>query len=108
MTDATATATGRPPLWRDVRVLAWAFQIVVVAVVVAVVWWLFGNYQRQRPQAGPEHRVVRRSSTSRPASRSRRARSARRSATQDAIVEGLFNTLRLAITGIVLATSSAR
>ena len=73
LTDTMATATGRPPLWRDVRVLAWAFQIV-------------GGRGGRRRRAGgssattattpsaqePQHRL-RRSSTSRPASRSRRA-----------------------------------
>ena len=41
----TATASGRPPIWRDVRVLAWAFQIVVLGAVVAVVWFLYSTYQ---------------------------------------------------------------
>ena len=38
-----ATTTGRPPLWRDVRVLAWAFQLAVVGLVVAFVLWLLDN-----------------------------------------------------------------
>ena len=52
-----ATATGRPPLWRDVRVLAWAFQIVVVAVVVAVVWFLYGNYLDNAEAKNLQHRL---------------------------------------------------
>ena len=39
--DATTPA----PLWRDVHVLAWAFQLLVLAVVVAVVGWLWDNFQ---------------------------------------------------------------
>ena len=97
-----ATAAGRPPFWRDVRVLAWAFQIVVVAVVVAVVWYLYGNYVDNAAATGvntgyayldqPAGFPIP-SSSFRPAQ-----------PTKDAIVEGFFNTLRLAITGIVLAT----
>ena len=52
-----ATAAGRPPFWRDVRVLAWAFQIVVVAVVVAVVWYLYGNYVDNADANGQQHGV---------------------------------------------------
>jgi general L-amino acid transport system permease protein len=102
VTDTTATATGRPPIWRDVRVLAWFFQIAVVAVFVAVVWFLVGNYFDNAekkgfntgfgfldqpagfPIADSDFRTTQR--------------------TSDAIIEGFFNTLRLAITGIVLAT----
>ena len=40
------TASARPPLYRDVRVLKWVVQLVVLAVVLAVVWWLWGNYTR--------------------------------------------------------------
>jgi general L-amino acid transport system permease protein len=97
-----ATAAGRPPFWRDVRVLAWAFQLVVVAVVVAIVWYLVGNYLDNAEQKGfttdfdfldqPAGFPIP-SSSFRPSQ-----------PTRDAIVEGLFNTLRLAVTGIVLAT----
>jgi general L-amino acid transport system permease protein len=92
----------RPPIWRDVRVLAWAFQIVVAAVIVAIVWYLVGNYLDNAEQKGlntgfqfldqPAGFPI-------PSSDFRQAQR-----TQDAIVEGLFNTLRLSITGIVLAT----
>jgi general L-amino acid transport system permease protein len=95
-------AARRPPLYRDVRVLTWAFQLAVLAVVVAVIAWLYDNVQvnsdRQNiptsfeyldqpagfPIAGSDFRQ------SQPVS--------------DALVEGLLNTLRLAVTGIVLAT----
>jgi general L-amino acid transport system permease protein len=41
---ATTTATGtRPPLWRDVRVLRVAFQLAVLAAVVAFVSYLYDN-----------------------------------------------------------------
>jgi len=97
-----ATATGRPPLWRDVRVLAWAFQIVVVAVVVAVVWYLYGNYVDNADAKGLNTGY---SYLDQPAGFPIPSSSFRQAQpTKDAIVEGLYNTLRLAITGIVLAT----
>jgi general L-amino acid transport system permease protein len=100
--DKTLAATRRPPPWRDVRVLAWTFQFAVFAAVIAVVVWLWDNlqvYSERRniptsfdyldqpagfPIAGSEFRQ------SQPVS--------------DALVEGLQNTLRLAVTGIALAT----
>ena len=100
--ERRVAAARRPPLWRDVRVLTWAFQLAIFAVVVAVVVWLFDNVQvnsdRQNfptsfdyldqpagfPIAGSDFRQTQ------PVS--------------DALVEGLLNTLRLAVTGIVLAT----
>jgi general L-amino acid transport system permease protein len=43
---ATTTATSsRPPLWRDVRVLRIAFQVAVLAAVVAFVAYLYDNLQ---------------------------------------------------------------
>jgi len=96
------TTTTRPPIWRDVRVLSWAFQIVVVAVVVAVVWYFVGNYyenaEAQNLNTGLEF-LDQPAGFPIPSSDFRQSQPV-----QDAIVEGLKNTLRLAITGIVLAT----
>ena len=97
-----ATAAGRPPFWRDVRVLAWIFQIVVVAVVVAIVWYLVGNYVDNAAAKGLPRDL---DFLDQPAGfpiPSSSFRSAQ--PTQDALVEGLLNTLRLAVTGVVLAT----
>jgi general L-amino acid transport system permease protein len=95
-------AARRPPVWRDVRVLTWTFQLGVLAVVVGVLAWLYDNVQvisdqqniqtsfdfldqpASFPIAGSDFRPTQ------PVS--------------DALVEGLLNTLRLAVTGIVLAT----
>ena len=38
-------AARKPPFYRDVRVLTWAFQLAVFAAVVAVVAWLYDNVQ---------------------------------------------------------------
>jgi general L-amino acid transport system permease protein len=95
-------STSRPPFYRDVRVLTWTFQLAVLAVVVALLAWLWDNVQVRSdagnfptsydyldqpagfPIAGSDFRQTQ------PVS--------------DALVEGLLNTLRLAITGVVLAT----
>ncbi|MBA2616153.1 MAG: hypothetical protein H0U90_10345, partial [Actinobacteria bacterium] len=47
MTTATraTVAAPKPPPWRDVRTLAWAFQLIVIGVVVAVGAWLWNNLQ---------------------------------------------------------------
>jgi len=97
-----ATTAGRPPLWRDVRALAWAFQLLVVAAVVAVVWWLTNNYRTNTSRQGiatdwafldqPAQFPIA-NSTFR-----------QTQPVKDAVVIGLANTLRLSITGIVLAT----
>ncbi len=97
-----AARSGRPPPWRDIRYLTWTFQFAVLAVVVLVVSWLWDNLQvnsqRQNiptsfdyldqpagfPIAGSDFRQTQ--------------------PVHEALVQGLLNTLRLAVTGIVLAT----
>jgi general L-amino acid transport system permease protein len=97
-----ATTSGRPPLWRDVRVLAWAFQLAVVGLVVAFVLWLLDNFRansEQRNLTTGYAYLDQPSDFPIPGSDFRQSQPVR-----DALVEGLQNTLRLAVTGIVLAT----
>ncbi|MGH9132581.1 MAG: amino acid ABC transporter permease [Ilumatobacteraceae bacterium] len=100
--DTTKRSTGRPPPWRDVRVLAWAFQLAIVAVVFAVVAWLYDNFRvnsnRLNIPIGYDF-LGQPSSFPIPASDFRQTQPVR-----DAIFEGFQNTLRLAVTGLVLAT----
>jgi hypothetical protein len=44
------SSRSRPPFWRDVRVLAWAFQAAVAAIVVAILLWLIGNVRTNSEQ----------------------------------------------------------
>lgn len=97
-----ATTTGRPPLWRDVRVLSWAFQLAVVGVVVAILAWLFDNYQAnsQRLNIPTGYAFLDQpAGFPIPSSTFRTTQSVR-----DALVEGFQNTLRLVIFGVVAAT----
>jgi general L-amino acid transport system permease protein len=101
-TARSTAGTRRPPPWRDVRVLAWAFQIAVVAIVVGVVAYLYDNFQansaRLNIPTGWDY-LDQPAGFPIPGSDFRQTQPV-----SDAIVEGLLNTLRLAVTGIVLAT----
>jgi general L-amino acid transport system permease protein len=97
-----ATTTGRPPLWRDVRVLAWAVQLLAVALVVAVVWWLMRNYRANSARQGlaTDWRFLEQPAQFPIANSTFR----QTQSVQDALVIGLKNTLRLSLTAIALAT----
>ena len=99
---ATRQPTTRIPIYRDVRVLKWAFQLVVFAIVAAIAYWLYGNYRTNTAASGiptnynflgqpttfdipgadfnPQERV------------------------RNAYVIGILNTLRVSVLGIILAT----
>jgi general L-amino acid transport system permease protein len=97
-----ATTAGRPPLWRDVRALAWAFQLLVVAAVVAVLWWLVDNYRTNASRRGfATDWAFLDQPAQFPISNSTFRQT---QPIKDALAIGLANTLRLSITGIVLAT----
>lgn len=92
----------RPPFWRDVKTLAWAFQLAVLGLVIAGVAILVNNVRVNSANQGiptgfgyldqPAGFPI-------PANDFRTTQSV-----QDAIIEGVLNTLRVAVLGIVLAT----
>jgi general L-amino acid transport system permease protein len=95
--------SSRPPLWRDVRVLAWAFQLAVVGLVVAFVLWLLDNFRAysDRRNIPTDYDYLDQPANFPIPSNSDFHQS---QPVREALVEGLQNTLRLAVTGIVLAT----
>ena len=98
----TGVVSARVPLWRDVRVLKWVLQLVVVGLVVAIVIWLYGNYvdnaaeQNIPTDLGFLDNPANFQITGNPLSANAPVR--------DAIYEGLLNTLRISVAGIVAAT----
>jgi general L-amino acid transport system permease protein len=98
----TATLSTRVPLWRDVRVLKWVLQLVVVGAVAAVVIWLYGNYVDNTAQQNiptnfgfldnPANFQITGNELSANA------------AVREALYQGLLNTLRISVAGIVAAT----
>jgi len=98
----TTARTGRPPLWRDVRVLRVAFQVAVLGIIALVLGTLVGNVQANSERLGiptgfeyldnPAQFPI-------PDSEFRPTQPVR-----DALVEGLANTLRVVVLGIVMAT----
>jgi len=98
----TATATSRIPFWRNVNVLKWAAQMVVVAIVVAIVIWLYGNYTEN---ASRQNIPTSFDFLDNPASFQITGNSLSQSApVRDAMVQGLLNTLRVSIVAIIAAT----
>lgn len=97
MTDTTT----RPPFWRDVRVLRWAFQLLVLAAVVAIVATLVNNVRVNSRRLGiptgyeyldnPAQFPI-------PDSTFRQTQPV-----IDAIGVGLLNTVRISLLGIVFA-----
>ena len=52
MTATVNPRHARVPLWRDVRVLQWLFQLLVVAMAAGLVIWLYGNYTTNSSRQG--------------------------------------------------------
>lgn len=92
----------RVPLWRDVRVLKWVLQLAVVGLVIALVIWLYGNYidntaeQNIPTDFGFLDNPANFQITGNELSANAPIR--------DALWQGVLNTLRISVAGIVAAT----
>ena len=101
-TDPVLSTGGSVPFWRNVRVIGWAFQLAILALVVVVVGILLNNVrinsQNQGIPTGFDF-LGQPSSFTIPANDLRDTQPVR-----DAIAAGTLNTLRVSVVGIVLAT----
>ncbi len=92
----------KPPFWRDVKTLSWAFQLAVLGLFVAIIGVLYNNVRVNSANQGipigfdfldqPTDFTI-------PGNDLRTTQPVR-----DAIVQGVLNTLRVVILGIILAT----
>lgn len=91
----------KTPFWRDVRVLRWVFQLVVLGAAVALIYWLYANYQTNiaRSRIPTDLRFL-----DNPANFTIPGNDLDQSQpVRDAFLQGFYNTLRVSILGIVLA-----
>jgi general L-amino acid transport system permease protein len=92
----------RPPFWRDVRVLQWAFQLAVLAIVLGILAYLVSNVRENSQRLGIPLGFDYLSNPAQfpiPDSDFRQSQPI-----SDALRVGLGNTLRVSLVGIVLAT----
>ncbi len=98
----TATVDGRVPLWRDVRILKWVLQLAIVALVVAFLFWLYGNYTEN---ASRQNIPTNLDFLDNPANFRITGNPLPQTApVRDALYEGFLNTLRVSVAGIIAAT----
>ena len=100
MSPLTAVSA-KPPVWRDVRVLKWLFQLVVLGIVIAILAWLYNNYQVNvaRSKIPTDLRFL-----DNPANFTFPGQDFDQSSpVRAAFVQGFYNTLRVSIVGILLA-----
>jgi general L-amino acid transport system permease protein len=93
--------SAKTPLWRDVRVLKWLFQLAVLAVVVGIISWLYTNYQVniQKSKVPTGFGFL-----DNPASFTMPGNDFDQSSpVRYAFIQGLYNTLRVAVAGILLS-----
>jgi len=92
----------RTPFYRNVKVLAWAFQVTVFFVVLAFLLWLWSNYLTNTANSGIPTNF---DFLSNPASFAiPGAEFDSNESVRNAYVIGLMNTIRISIVGIILAT----
>lgn len=102
MTSSPPSATQKVPIWRNIRVLRWVFQILVLGIVFAILSWLWNNYQVNVAKSAistdlgfldnPANFTI-------PGNDFDQSQPVRL-----AFIEGFYNTLRVAFVGILLAT----
>ncbi len=98
----TATVDGRVPLWRDVRILKWVLQLAIIAVVAALLVWLYGNYTEN---ASRQNIPTNLDFLDNPANFRITGNPLPQTApVRDALYEGFLNTLRVSVAGIIAAT----
>ena len=100
MSPLTAVST-KTPFWRDVRVLKWVFQLVVLGLVIGVIFWLYSNYQInvQKSKIPTDLRFL-----DNPANFTFPGQDFDQSSpVRAAFIQGFYNTLRVSIVGILLA-----
>lgn len=93
--------SAKTPSWRDVRVLKWVFQLVVLGVVIGVIFWLYSNYQInvQKSKIPTDLRFL-----DNPANFTFPGQDFDQSSpVRAAFIQGFYNTLRVSIVGILLA-----
>ena len=101
MSPLTGVPAQKTPVWRNVRVLRWVFQIVVLAVVVGIIYWLYNNYQVNvsRSKIPTDYRFLDNPTNfTIPGNDLDQSQPVR-----DAFVQGFYNTLRVSIVGIIFA-----
>ena len=98
----TGVVSTRVPIWRDVRVLKWALQLVIVGLVAALLVWLYGNYV---DNAAEQNIPTGLGFLDNPANFQITGNELSANAPiRDALYQGLLNTLRISVAGIVAAT----
>jgi len=93
--------SAKTPFWRDVRVLKWIFQLVVLGAVIGVIFWLYSNYQInvQKSKIPTDLRFL-----DNPANFTFPGQDFDQSSpVRAAFIQGFYNTLRVSIVGILLA-----
>ena len=93
--------SAKTPFWRDVRVLKWVFQLVVLGIVIGVIFWLYSNYQInvQKSKIPTDLRFL-----DNPANFTFPGQDFDQSSpVRAAFIQGFYNTLRVSIVGILLA-----